>query len=108
MVRGLQFGGMHMVINGYTVQRMRDGYWITRLAPNGDRALPTNLEIDLPLRSVARTILDDCGYDALTDAAEEFAKWVLAALTVKSYAVLTIPASRIDCWVASQTGAAPR
>jgi len=92
-----------MEVSGYTVQRMPDGYWITRLAPGGDRALSTNLEIDPPLRSVAKTILDDCGCISHRDAAEEFAERFLAGLTATKRGVLTIPASRIDRWAASHT-----
>ena len=97
-----------MIASGYTVQKMREGYWITRLSPAGDRALPTNLEIDPPLRSVARTILDDCGYVSHTDAAEEFAARFLAGLNETMRGILTIPASRIDRWVATYAKDPPR
>ena len=98
--------GFEMTINAYTVQKVPNGYWITRLAKAGDRALPTNLEIEpTPLRSVARTILDDCGYSSRTDV-EAFAESFLANLTDSSR-VVTSPAPKIDRWVATRATKLP-
>jgi hypothetical protein len=97
-----------MVVSGYTVQKLRNGYWITRLAPAGDRALPTNLEIEPPIQSVARTILDDCCADiSYANAAEEFAQRFLRDLSGVKRGVLTIPASHIERWAASHAFEAP-
>jgi hypothetical protein len=96
-----------MLVSGYTVQKLRNGYWITRLAPGGDRALPTNLEIEPALETVAQTILDDCGYFSYANAAEEFAMRFLGSLSGAKRGVLTIPASRIERWAASHAFEAP-
>ena len=97
-----------MVVSAYTVQKMRDGFWVTRLAPGGDRALSTNLDLEpTPLRSVARMILDDCGYGSRDDA-ESFAERFLLQLTDAQRAVVTISALKIDRWAASQPTARPR
>jgi hypothetical protein len=97
-----------MVVSAYTVQRMRDGFWVTRLAPAGDRSLPTNLELEpTPLRSVARTILDDCGYGSRGDDAESFAERFLLQLTDAQRTVVTISALKIDRWAARQAADHP-
>ena len=97
-----------MVVSAYTVQKVRNGYWITRLAPSGDRTLSTNLDIEPPpLRFVARTILDDCGYVSYADAADEFAQRFLLELTDTTRGVVTIAASKIDRWVAGHAARPP-
>jgi hypothetical protein len=95
-------GSVRMLISAYTVQKIREGYWVTRLAPAGDRSLPTNLQAEpTPLRSVARAILDDCGYVSHTDDAQAFAERFLFELSDARRGVVTIAAPKIDLWVAS-------
>jgi hypothetical protein len=92
-----------MMVSAYTVQKVPGGYWVTRLAPAGDQSLPTNLAIEpTPIRSVARAILDDCGYGSYEDFAEAFAQRFLSSLADEKRGVVTIPAPRIDRWLASR------
>jgi hypothetical protein len=90
-----------MEANAYTVQKLARQYWITRLASAGDQSVAEALHVDsTPLGSLARTILHDCGYGAHSAAADSFADRFLGILRHRPTAVITIPASKIDRWIA--------
>jgi hypothetical protein len=93
-----------MDATGYTVQKLTRQYCVTRLATAGDEALAEDLRVETtPLRTLANTILDDCGVPSHPHVAQAFATRFLISLAALSFGVVTISTAQIRNWAAAES-----
>ena len=92
-----------MESTGYTVQKLTRQYCVTRLALAGDQALVEDLRVEsTPLRTLADTILDDCGLATRPEVTRAFARRFLRPLSSFSAGVVTISTASIRSWAQSE------